>query len=190
MINIGQNQINQIYAGNTPVQSVYVGNTQVWPSKSWHTLYEGDGSWINAVPLSAYTTSDQVINYRSNYLINFANTWGTYGEPIKYRIYIEGINYAQTIYDTSSNMNLGDAPDPTPVTPFYIESDSNNKIRINSTVSGMLDPNYIYIEFDVTNTNESNNLRLNIYYAYQRVQGVGYYIYTVNPKITKIEAYY
>lgn len=30
MINIGENQINQIYAGSTPVQSVYVGDTQVW----------------------------------------------------------------------------------------------------------------------------------------------------------------
>lgn len=190
MINIGENQINQIYAGSTQVQSVYAGSTQVWSGKSWHTLYEGDGSWLNDIKLNAYTTSDQVIQYRNNYLINFANTWGTYGEPVKYRIYIEAINYGAAATSSSSSIPMSALAAPTPVTPFYIESDNNNEITINSTVSGMLDPSKIYLQFEVIDSNGANNLRFNVYYGYQRVQGIGYYVYSVNPKITKIEAYY
>ena len=191
MISIGQNQINQIYAGNTSVQSVYVGSTQVWSGKSWHTLYEGDGSWLDNIPLNAYTTSDRVVQYRNNSLINFANTWGTYGEPVKYRIYIEGINYGAAASSSTYTFSMSDLSEPTPVTPFYIESDDNNEIIINSTLSGEFDPSKIYLQFTIDELNGANNLRFNVYYAYQRLQNVGYYyVYSVNPKITKIEAYY
>lgn len=190
MINIGQNQINQMYVGNTPVQSVYVGNTQVWSGKSWHTLYEGDGSWLDNINLSAYTTSDRVIQYKNNSLINFANTWGTYGEPVKYRIYIEGINYAAAANSSTYHIPMSALAAPTPVTPFYIESDDNNEITINSTLSGEFDPSKIYLQFTIDELNGANNLRFNVYYAYQRIQGPLYYVYSVNPKITKIEAYY
>ena len=87
MINIGQNQINQISVGSTPVQSVYVGSTQVWSGKSWHTLYEGDGSWFTASHARANGSAYQYGT--STITIPIDST--KFKPDAKYRIYVEGL---------------------------------------------------------------------------------------------------
>lgn len=179
MINIGQNQINQIYAGNTPVQSVYVGNTQVWPSKSWHTLYEGDGRWFYGTVTISSSPSYQY--YSTNIDRNNTLSGLDFKPNAKYRIWITKLNRAvEAAYTNAITYSTA-----TTIDPMYIECDDNLEIRLNSTFAGSPDHNNVYTLFHVVD----GKLVCTAYYASKTSNNVAELCY-VSLLVTKIEQYY
>ena len=183
MINIGENQINQIYAGSTQVQSVYVGSTQVWPNAQWHTIYDGDGHWFSADGKSSLSTLYQY--YSINVDKNDTLSGLDFKPNAKYRIWITKLNRDVSRNLTSSiSYTTADTIDP-----MYIECDDNLEIRLNSTFSGpnKPDPNRVYTLFHVVD----GKLVCTVYHASKKNASFNSpNIYYVSLLVTKIEQYY
>ena len=190
MINIGQNQINQIYAGNTPVQSVYVGDTQVWSAESWKTVWEAETIYklivrptgsINSSTQSGYLstvinpiTSDllkagkKVRITLANYSSTTTETYELYGDTIRYK------------------MSTSSYPSSTPY-EFEIPTTVGNNyfdIRINSDESG------VYVNRIYFNVKSDGTANLSFYGRALRGSGSTGECYGPAVKITKIEQYY
>ena len=61
-IKVGNKEVANITVGSTPVKSVYKGSTLVWPSESWHTIFDTEttwyGSWTSSAQVFASTTNE------------------------------------------------------------------------------------------------------------------------------------
>lgn len=181
MINIGNNEVNNLYVGSTPVQSVYVGDTQVWSNAQWHTIYEGDGHWYRAydetvVSGTWYTYNSIDVDY-GNVLEGL-----DFKPNAKYRIWITKLNRAVDDMHTS----LITYTNADTIDPMYIECDDNFEIRLNSTFAGSPDHNRIYTLFHVVD----GKLVCTAYYATNKDSSYAVHIYYVSILVTKIEQYY
>lgn len=182
MINIGNNEISNLYVGNTPVQSVYVGDTQVWSNKSWHTIYDGDGNWF----IGTHNTSPSNVNYLyGSTNIDRNNTLNglDFKPNTKYRIWITNLDRQEKTGGNTIHTAYAEVIDP-----MYIECDDNLEIRLNSTTfpgSWVPDHNRIYTLFHVVD----NKLVCTVYYATNKESRTNY-TYYVAIRVTKIEQYY
>lgn len=80
-IKVGNKEVANITVGSTPVKSVYKGSTKIWPSESWHTIFDTERTWTGS-----YTTSTPIV---------FASTTN---ESKKFRITYKGNGSYVTIY--------------------------------------------------------------------------------------------
>lgn len=181
MINIGNNEVSNLYVGSTPVQSVYVGDTQVWSNTQWHTIYEGDGSWFAA---SHGNADRQEYKYGFKFItIPIDST--KFKPDAKYRIYVEGL------VPNMKNQSTYIRKAPKRGTPQYVECDQNFQIRFNSSFGGQPDGDRIYLEFYIQD--DKLKCQINYAYNYDLINGQGeifQFTYYVAILVTKIEQYY
>ena len=181
MINIGNNEVSNLYVGDTQVQSVYVGDTQVWSNAQWHTIYEGDGHWFYSTDIAVATGS--WYTYKSTNIDRNNTLSGLDFKPnAKYRIWITKLNREVGViqagaitYDTADTID-----------PIYIECDDNLEIRLNSTFAGSPDHNRVYTLFHVVD----GKLVCTEYYAVNEDSYYRSHLYYVSLLVTKIEQYY
>ena len=182
MINIGNNEVSNLYVGNTPVQSVYVGNTEVWSNTQWHTIYEGDGSWFAASHRGSNGSSYEYGTTTITIPIDSTK----FKPDAKYRIYVEGLLTNKKVQSTVISRA------PKVGKPQYVECNPNNFwIRFNSSFGNQPDHNRIYLKFYI----EGNALKCQIAYAYNYDMPYGQIepvqmTYYVAILVTKIEQYY
>lgn len=181
MINIGNNEVNNLYVGSTPVQSVYVGDTEVWSNAQWHTIYDGDGYWFYG---NGTRNNSASYSYKS-VDIDYNNTLSglDFKPNAKYRIWITKLNREVGAgWTLGINYNYADVIDP-----MYIECDDNLEIRLNSTFAGSNDPDHdrVYTLFHVVD----GKLVCTVYYA-TNMEDYHPNIYFVSLLVTKIEQYY
>lgn len=181
MINIGNNEVNNLYVGNTPVQSVYVGDTQVWSNTQWHTIYEGDGSWF----FDSHRKADRNEYKYKTTTITIPIDSTKFKPDAKYRIYVEGL--ITNMKDQSTYIEKASKRG----TPQYVECNDNLEIRFKSSFGGQPDGSRIYLEFYVS----QNKLQCKIAYAYNYDSIYGHiepvqFTYYVAILVTKIEQYY
>lgn len=181
MISIGNNEISNLYVGDTQVQSVYVGNTQVWSNKSWHTIYEGDGSWFIGTHNTSPHPNPTVYSYGSTNIDRNNTLSGLDFKPnTKYRIWITNLDRQNKNSGNTIHIAYAEVIDP-----MYIECDDNLEIRLNSTFSGGPNHNRVYTLFHVVD----GKLVCTVYYAVNE-ENHSDYTYYVAIKVTKIEQYY
>ena len=190
MINIGNNEVSNLYVGNTPVQSAYVGSTQVWSAESWKTVWEANTIYKLIVrPTGSGGTStqsgylDTIINPITPYLLKAGKkvriTLADYSSTTteEYKILSDTIRYKMS---TSSN------PSSTPYEfeiPTTVGSNYFN-LRINSDEpKAYVTRIYFMVKSDGT---------ANLSFYGQALQGDGMNGDCYGPavKITKIEQYY
>lgn len=192
MINIGNNEISNLYVGNTQVQSVYVGNTQVWSAESWKTVWEAQTIYKLIVqPTGSGSSSTQ-----SGYLDTITNPITSDLLKAGKKVRITLANYSSTTTETYKipglsetyqyTMSTSSRPSsttyefeiPTTVGSNYFD------LRINSDESKAY-VNRIY--FDVKSDGTAN---LSFYGRALRGSGINGDCYGPAVKITKIEQYY
>lgn len=181
MINIGNNEVNNLYVGSTPVQSVYVGDTQVWSNTQWHTIYEGDGSWFDT---SHEKADSEGYDYGIE-TITIPIDSTKFKPDAKYRIYVEGLITNKK--DQSTRIRKASKTG----VPQYVECDQSFQIRFNSSFSNRPDGKRIYLEFYI----KDDKLQCRIAYAYNYDNPPGQvsrkqFTYYVAILVTKIEQYY
>lgn len=183
MINIGNNEVSNLYVGSTPVQSVYVGDTQVWSNTQWHTIYEGDGSWFSA---SHRGTNGSAYEYGTR-TITIPIDSTKFKPDAKYRIYVEGL--ITNMKDQSTYIEKASKTG----TPQYVECNQSFQIKFNSSFShpGPQD-HRIYLKFYI----DGNALQCQIAYACNyttpnpAASSPVQFTYYVAILVTKIEQYY
>ena len=181
MISIGNNEISNLYVGSTPVQSVYVGDTQVWSNKSWHTIYDGDGTWFIGTHNTSPHPNSTVYTYDSTNIDRNNTLSGLDFKPnTKYRIWITELDRQEKTNGNTIHTIYAEVIDP-----MYIECDDNLEIRLNSTFAGSPNHDRIYTLFHVVD----GKLVCTVYYAVNKENHYDY-TYYVAIRVTKIEQYY
>lgn len=192
MINIGNNEVSNLYVGSTPVQSVYVGNTQVWSAESWKTVWEAQTIYKLIVrPTQSTTTSTQW-----GYLDTITNPIPSDLLKAGKKVRITLADYSSTTTETYTIPNLGDTfrykmstssnPSSTPY-EFEIPTTVGNNyfsLRINS------DEPKAYVTRIYFNVKSDGTVDLSFYGQALQGSSVDGDCYGPAVKITKIEQYY
>ena len=192
MINIGNNEVNNLYVGSTPVQSVYVGNTQVWSAESWKTVWEAQTIYkLIVIPTGSGSTSTQ-----SGYLDTITNPITPYLLKAGKKVRITLANYSSTTTEEYKIPNLSETyqyemstssrPSSTPY-EFEIPTTVGSNyfdLRINS------DNSKAYVTRIYFNVKSNGTADLSFYGRALRGSGADGDCYGPAVKITKIEQYY
>ena len=192
MINIGNNEISNLYAGSTPVQSVYVGDTEVWSAESWKTVWEAQTIYKLIVRPTGQTNT----SIKTGYLDTITNPITPYLLKAGKKVRITLADYSSTTIEEYEIPNLSETyrykmstssnPSSTPY-EFEIPTTAGSNyfdLRINS------DRSEAYVTRIYFMVKSDGTANLSFYGRALQGDGADGDCYGPAVKITKIEQYY